>query len=70
MTANIGRLDRIARALLGLVLLAAPFVSGLALFEGTLATALAVVAGLVMLATSLFRFCPLYRILGLNTCSL
>ena len=70
MTANVGTIDRIARAILGIVLLAAPFVSGLALFEGTTATIISVVVGLVMLATSTMKFCPLYRIFGFNTCSL
>ena len=28
----------------------------------------AVVVGIVMLATSTFRFCPLYTVLGIKTC--
>jgi hypothetical protein len=53
---------------LGLVLLAAPFVSGMAIFEGGVATIISVLAGLVMLATAGMRFCPLYRIFGIRTC--
>jgi hypothetical protein len=26
------------------------------------------VVGLIMVGTALFRFCPLYRLLGMNTC--
>lgn len=70
MTMNIGNLDRILRALLGIVLLAAPFASGLAIFNGTVATVTSVILGLVMLGTSALKFCPLYRIFGIRTCAL
>ncbi|PUB17473.1 YgaP family membrane protein [Yoonia sediminilitoris] len=68
MTANVGTIDRIFRLILGIVLLALPFVSGLAVFDSTTATVLSVGVGIVMLATSTMRFCPLYRILGIQTC--
>ncbi len=70
MNRNLGNLDRIFRALLGVVLLAAPFVSGMALFNGTTATIISVFAGFVMLGTSATKFCPLYRIFGIRTCKL
>jgi hypothetical protein len=70
MMTNLGDLDRIFRALLGIVLLAAPFVSGLAIFNGTATTIISVVVGLVMLGTSVRKFCPLYRIFGIRTCKL
>lgn len=70
MTTNLGNLDPIFRALLGIVLLAAPFVSGLAIFDGTAATVISVIAGLVMLGTSAMKFSPLYRIFGIRTCKL
>ncbi|WP_298864190.1 DUF2892 domain-containing protein [uncultured Sulfitobacter sp.] len=70
MTKNIGTIDRVIRIILGLVLLAAPFVSGLALFNSGIVTAIAVIAGIVMLATSTVRFCPMYRLLGVQTCKL
>lgn len=70
MTANIGSIDRIVRIILGIVLLAAPFLSGMALFDSTTATVISVIVGIVMLATSSMRFCPLYRIFGIQTCKL
>lgn len=70
MTKNIGNIDRMIRIVLGLVLLALPFVSGLALFTSGVATAISMIAGIVMLATSGMRFCPLYRIFGIQTCKL
>lgn len=70
MTANVGTIDRVFRLILGLVLLAAPFVSEMALFESTTATIASIVAGLVMVGTSAMKFCPLYRIFGIRTCQL
>lgn len=68
MTTNVGAIDRTFRLLLGIVLLAAPFVSGLALYESGTATVVSVVVGIVMIATSAMKFCPLYRIFGIRTC--
>lgn len=70
MTANLGTVDRVVRLVLGIILLAIPFLSGMTLFESGLATAISVILGLVMLATSSMKFCPLYRIFGIRTCSL
>ena len=70
MTSNVGSIDRIVRALLGIILIAAPFVSGLAIFASQAATIVSVIVGIVMLATSAMRFCPLYRMLGVQTCKL
>ena len=68
MTVNVGTIDRIARAILGIALLYLAFLSGLPLFESTLITALAAIVGVVMLATSALRMCPLYSIFGIKTC--
>lgn len=70
MENNVGTTDRVLRLVLGLVLLAAPFISGLALFNSSAATVISVLAGLVMVATSAMKFCPLYRIFGIRTCKL
>lgn len=70
MTANIGTIDRLIRIVLGLILIAAPFVSGFALFDNPVTTPLSILVGVVMLATSATRFCLLYRIFGIRTCDL
>lgn len=70
MTSNIGNIDRVIRIILGIVLLAAPFVTGWAIFTSSIAMIIAVIAGVIMLATSGMRFCPLYRIFGIRTCKL
>lgn len=64
MTANVGNIDRIARAVLGVVLLIAAFTAG----WGTAGTVIAALVGVVMLGTAGMRFCPAYRLLGMNTC--
>ena len=70
MTNNVGTIDRIFRLLLGIVLLAAPFVGNMAMFQSGIATIISVVLGLVMIGTSAMKFCPLYRILGIQTCKI
>ena len=63
MTGNVGGIDRILRIVVGIVLLSLFFVlEGNARYWGLL--------GLVMLATGVFRFCPAYTLLGVNTCAM
>lgn len=59
MKANVGSMDRILRIVAGLVLI------GL-----TLANIIGVWGwiGVVPLVTGLFKFCPLYSVLGMSTC--
>jgi hypothetical protein len=64
MTINEGKTDRILRALAGVVLLALAFFAGL----GGVAFWVALVVGVVMLATAATGFCPAYRLIGINTC--
>lgn len=63
MKTNVGGVDRTVRIVLGLVLLSWLFVGEVDLrWVGAI--------GIVPLATGLMGFCPLYRLLGLNTCPL
>lgn len=61
MMRNEGTLDRIVRVILGVGLLTLAFVGPKTLW-GYL--------GLVPLLTGLVGYCPLYRLLGVNTCRL
>jgi hypothetical protein len=70
MTTNLGTIDRVFRLIVGIILLVAPFVSGMAVFASGIATIVSVVAGVVMVATSAMKFCPLYRIFGIQTCKI
>lgn len=56
---NVGNVDKVIRILLGLVLIALVFVGPQTPWGWI---------GIVPLATGLIGFCPLYSILGINTC--
>ncbi len=64
MKANMGSADRIIRILLAVVFAALYFTGTV---TGTFGIVLLVLGG-VFLATSAIGFCPLYTILGMNTC--
>ena len=68
MTTNVGTLDRIMRAVLGLVLLYLAFLSGVPAFDGALLKYGAALVGAVMLVVSATRICPIYTIFGFKTC--
>lgn len=68
MRINVGTPDRLARLIIGAVLVLVPFFSGIALFANPLWLWASVVVGAVLIVTALVRFCPLYAVLGLSTC--
>ena len=57
--ANVGSIDRVLRILVGLVLLALVFVGPKTIWGWV---------GLVPLFTGLFGTCPLYSLIGVNSC--
>jgi len=68
MLANLGRMDRGIRALVGLALLIAPLLNIPPIWSNA-GPAYAVMAiGVILIATALIRFCPVYRLLGISTC--
>ena len=61
MNANVGGIDRTLRIVVGIALLSLFFIlEGGARYIGLI--------GIVVLATGVFRFCPAYTLLGVNTC--
>lgn len=60
MKANIGTVDRSLRIVVGLLLIGLSL-SGVIGVWGWI--------GLVPLATGIFRFCPVYTLLGIKTCN-
>jgi hypothetical protein len=64
MKKNMGNTDRITRLLLAAVIAVLYFTDTI---TGTLGIVLLVLAGVFVL-TSLISFCPLYTLVGLNTC--
>lgn len=59
MKINVGSADRIMRIVLGLVLIALAATGTIGLWGWI---------GVVPLLTGIFRFCPAYTLLGMNTC--
>jgi hypothetical protein len=60
MKANVGSIDRVLRIVVGVALL-----SMLVLVEGN--AKYIGLAGLVLIGTAIFSFCPIYAVLGLKT---
>lgn len=60
MTANVGGVDRVVRAVAGIAILGA----------GLYFKAWWGLVGLVPLGTAVFRFCPAYLPFGLSTCKI
>lgn len=61
MQPNEGKVDRIVRIVLGLVLLSLVFIGPESAWG---------FIGLVPLLTGVFGFCPLYKVFGFDTCPL
>jgi fatty acid desaturase len=64
MKKNMGNTDRIIRFLLAVAVAILYFTN---VITGTVGIVLLVIAGVFVL-TSLVSFCPLYTLIGLNTC--
>ncbi|MFN8153166.1 MAG: DUF2892 domain-containing protein [Bacteroidia bacterium] len=64
MKANMGKTDRIIRIILALVFIA---LYSTGTVTGTAGIVLLVLAA-VFILTSMIKFCPLYPLVGLNTC--
>ncbi len=66
MTKNMGGTDKLIRLTIAAVIAVLYFTENI---SGTLAIILGVVA-VIFALTSLINFCPLYTILGVNTCKI
>jgi hypothetical protein len=64
MNTNVGSTDKIVRVVLALAAFVFAFVTGIG---GALGIVLMAV-GVVLAATALTGFCPIYRVLGMSTC--
>jgi hypothetical protein len=67
---NVGGLDRVMRFVVGALLILFPFVPGLQeLVAGWGVWQYALTAaGVMMVSTAFFRFCPAYILFGIRTC--
>ena len=68
MTTNIGRYDLVARVLLGVGLVFLPLINIPEIWSSSVLVYASMAIGLILIVTAVFRFCPLYRILGISTC--
>ena len=68
MNVNVGKVDQIARALIGIVLLYFVFLSDASIFESKASIIVGTIVGIVMLLTSFLKICPLYSMFGIKTC--
>ncbi len=64
MKLNVGGLDRTLRIIIGAALL----VLGLFIAKSGILTALFAGLGAILILTALFGFCPIWHVLGINTC--
>jgi len=60
---NVGTVDRVIRAIIGIVLVAAYF-----MYPDMAYKLVALIVGLILLATAVLSSCPLYSIIGIKTC--
>lgn len=70
MSANVGNIDRAFRFVLGIVLIILPLLNMPAIWSSSLLSYGSMLVGLILAGTALFRFCPLYRRLGVSTCKI
>lgn len=70
MSANVGNADRLFRLVVGIVLLLSPLLNMPAIWSSGGFAYASMAVGVILIATSLFRFCPLYRLIGVSTCKL
>jgi len=65
MKANLGSADRMIRFILGVGLIAAGFLAGLASPWNFIAMGI----GAILAVTALVKFCPAYAMIGASTCT-
>ncbi len=67
MKANIGKIDRIIRLVLGVLFIALPYFTQLEIYQNPILRIVLPVMGLVLIATAIFKFCLLYTLFGIRT---
>ena len=65
--ANVGNTDRLIRIVAGILLIASPYFTSFAIWDNQTARIAIPVIGAILVVTGLFRFCGLYKILGIRT---
>ena len=68
MTSNVGTIDRLIRAAIGIGLLYLAFMSAMPTFSDPVMKYGAAAIGIIMLLTAAIKLCPLYSLFGIRTC--
>jgi Inner membrane protein YgaP-like, transmembrane domain len=68
-SANVGSFDRAIRLIVGVALILAPHLAESPALKGEYALYGLSAVGAILILTAVFSFCPLYRIIGVRTCS-
>jgi hypothetical protein len=69
MIANVGSFDRLARLVIGALLVAWPWLgNGMMMAAGGPLRWIGLTVGIVLILTALAGTCPAYRLIGVNTC--
>ncbi len=64
MTVNVGSTDRIIRLVAAVIAVVVAFAIGISSVGGIIL----LILGVVLAATALVKFCPIYRLFGMSTC--
>lgn len=70
MKPNIGSMDRLLRGIFGLFLFFAPLLNLPPIWSSSILAYGSMAVGVILAATALIRFCPMYRIIGISTCKI
>lgn len=68
MQENVGKTDLVVRVVFGICLIFAPLLNVPAIWSNSAFAYGSMAIGIILIATAAFRFCPLYRLLGISSC--
>ena len=64
MSPNVGSIDRVIRALLGVALITAPLINFMEVWSSSLLAYGTMAVGVILILTAAFSFRPVYRLFG------
>jgi len=64
MSPNVGNIDRVIRALLGIALITAPLINFMQVWSSSWLSYGTMAVGVILILTAVFSFCPVYRLFG------
>lgn len=67
MTSNVGTIDRLLRLVIGVAFIAAPLLNFMGWGANATTTYAMIAVGAILVATSVFGICPLYKMIGFET---